>query len=43
MKALRAWLVRLAGMLSRKQSESEFADERDGHLQMHFDDNPRAA
>jgi hypothetical protein len=42
MKVLRAWLVRLAGMFSRKQSESEFADELDGHLQMHIDDNLRA-
>jgi hypothetical protein len=42
MKVLRAWLVRLAGMFSRKQSESEFADELDSHLQMHIDDNLRA-
>jgi macrolide transport system ATP-binding/permease protein len=42
MNVLRAWLVRLAGMFSRKQSESEFADELDSHLQMHIDDNLRA-
>ncbi len=29
-------------MFSRKQSESEFADELDSHLQMHIDDNLRA-
>lgn len=42
MNVLRAWLVRLAGMFSRKQSESEFADELYSHLQMHLDDNLRA-
>jgi predicted permease len=42
MKALRAWIVRLAGMFSRKQIESEFADELDSHLQMNIDDNLRA-
>lgn len=42
MKMLRAWFVRLAGMFSRKQSESEFADELDSHLQMHIEDNLRS-
>ena len=42
MKTLRAWIVRMGGMFSRKQSESEFADELDSHLQMNIDDNLRA-
>ena len=42
MKILRAWILRMAGMFSRKQSESEFADELDSHLQMNIDDNLRA-
>ena len=42
MKTLRAWILRMAGMFSRKQSESEFADELDSHLQMNIDDNLRA-
>jgi macrolide transport system ATP-binding/permease protein len=42
MKGLRAWVARMAGMFSRKQSESEFADELNSHLQMHIEDNLRA-
>jgi macrolide transport system ATP-binding/permease protein len=42
MKILRAWIVRISGMFSRKQSESEFADELDSHLQMNIEDNLRA-
>jgi predicted permease len=42
MKILRAWIARLAGMFSRKQRESEFADELESHLQMHIEDNLRA-
>jgi macrolide transport system ATP-binding/permease protein len=42
MKRLRAWLLRLAGMLPSERREQELADEIEGHLQMHFDDNLRA-
>jgi len=41
---LRAWILRLAGMLpgSRRARERELAAEIDSHLQMHIDDNLRA-
>jgi predicted permease len=42
MKQLRAWIVRLVGMLPNRQKERELADEIEGHLQMHIDDNLRA-
>src|ERR1700749_4439197 len=42
MKKLRAALRRLAGMFSSARREEEFANELDGHLQMHIDDNMRA-
>ena len=42
MKVLRAWMARIAGMFSLRQSESEFADELDSHLQMNIDDNLHA-
>jgi macrolide transport system ATP-binding/permease protein len=42
MKALRAWLIRLAGMFGGVRREREVADELDSHLQMHIDDNVRA-
>jgi predicted permease len=41
MKALRAWLIRLAGVFGGVRREREFADELDSHLQMHIDDNLR--
>ena len=41
MKRLRAWVLRLAGMLPNAQRERELADEIEGHLQMHIDDNIR--
>jgi macrolide transport system ATP-binding/permease protein len=40
-KRLRAWMLRLAGMLPNAQRERELADEIEGHLQMHIDDNIR--
>jgi macrolide transport system ATP-binding/permease protein len=40
-KRLRAWVLRLAGMLPNAQRERELADEIEGHLQMHIDDNIR--
>jgi macrolide transport system ATP-binding/permease protein len=42
MKLLRAWILRLAGLLPNEQRERELADEINGHLQMHIDDNLRA-
>jgi macrolide transport system ATP-binding/permease protein len=42
MKRLRAWLLRLAGVLPNKKREHEFAAELEAHLQLHIDDNLRA-
>jgi macrolide transport system ATP-binding/permease protein len=42
MKPIRAWISRLAGMLPNARRERELADEIEGHLQMHIDDNLRA-
>lgn len=43
MRRLRAWALRLAGMLpnAHRARELELADEIEGHLQMHIDDNLR--
>jgi len=41
-KRLRAWLVRLAGLLPGARRERELADEIEAHLQLHIDDNLRA-
>jgi hypothetical protein len=38
----RAWTLRLAGVLPGNRRELELADEIEGHLQMHIDDNVRA-
>ena len=42
MKPLRAWVLRLAGMLLHRDRERELADEIEAHLQMHSDDNLRS-
>ncbi len=42
MKRLRAWILRLVGMLPSKSRERELADEIEGHLQLHIDENLRA-
>jgi len=42
MKPLRAWMLRLAGMVPNARRERELADEIEGHLQMHIDDNVRS-
>ncbi|MCU1259598.1 MAG: Macrolide-specific ABC-type efflux carrier [Bryobacterales bacterium] len=42
MKLLRAWFSRLSGMWPDERREREFADEIEGHLQMHIDDNLRS-
>src|SRR5580693_1339799 len=46
MRRLRAWLVRLVGLIyglfNKERSDREFAAEMDSHLQMHIDDNLRS-
>jgi putative ABC transport system permease protein len=46
MRKLRAWFVRLGGLLNgrldRRRSDREFAQEMESHLQMHMDDNVRS-
>src|SRR6185369_9575546 len=42
MRQLRAWLVRLKGVLLKSARDRDFADEIESHLQMHIDDNIRA-
>ena len=41
MRRLRAWMLRLAGMLPNERRERELTDELEGHLHMHIDDNIR--
>ena len=42
MKALRAGLIRLSGLLNRARRERDLADMVESHLQMHIDDNLRS-
>ena len=42
MRKLRAWVWRFKGLFQRDARERELADELEGHLQMHIDDNLRA-
>ena len=42
MKRLRAWLLRLMGIVPSQRREEDFAAEIDSHLQLHIDDNLRA-
>src|SRR6267378_3490249 len=42
MRALRAWLVRLAFIFRRTPLDTELREELDSHLQMHISDNVRA-
>ena len=42
MKQLRAWMIRLYGMLFRQRREQEMAEEMESHLQLHIEDNLRA-
>jgi len=41
MNQLRAWILRIAGIFSKEQTERELADEIESHLQMHIEDNVR--
>ena len=40
-RKLRAWIMRLSGILPGGRKHREFADEIESHLQMHIDDNLR--
>jgi macrolide transport system ATP-binding/permease protein len=42
MRPLRAWVQRVAGILSGSRRERELAEELESHLQLHIDDNIRA-
>jgi predicted permease len=42
MRPLRAWLRRLGGLFRGAETDREFAEELETHLQMHTDDNVRA-
>src|SRR5947208_16915835 len=42
MRQLRAWLIRLKGVLVKGARERELAEELESHLQMHIDDNIHA-
>jgi putative ABC transport system permease protein len=42
MRRLRAWFLRLAGLLNKQRREHELADELESHLQLHIEDNLRA-
>jgi predicted permease len=42
MRRLRAWALRLAGLLNKQRRERELAEELESHLQLHIEDNLRA-
>ena len=42
MRQLRAWFLRLGGMLGKNSKEQELSEEMDSHLQLHTEDNLRA-
>jgi putative ABC transport system permease protein len=42
MRRIRAWVLRLAGLLNRQRRERELVDELESHLQLHMEDNLRA-
>jgi len=39
MRTLRAWRMRLAGLVRKQRTEKAIAEEIESHLQMHIDDN----
>jgi predicted permease len=43
MRTLRAWLLRLSGVFRKDRREHELAAEMESHLQLHIEDNLRAA
>ena len=42
MRTVRAWLHRARGLAGARRREPELAQELEGHLHMHIDDNIRA-
>jgi len=42
MRAIRAFLLRLSGLLDKERSDRELAEEMESHLQMQIEDNLRA-
>src|SRR5260370_32799519 len=42
MKSLRAWFLRLGGLVGRERREKDLAAELESHLQLHTEDNLRA-
>jgi putative ABC transport system permease protein len=40
-RRLRAWFVRLGGLFDKERRDRELAEELEGHLQMHIEDNLR--
>lgn len=42
MRWFRSWLLRFGGIFGKQQRDREFAEEIDGHLQLHIEDNLRA-
>ncbi len=42
MKALRAWLLRVAGLFGKERRDRELADEIESNIQLHIEDNLRA-
>jgi predicted permease len=42
MRRLRAWFLRLAGLLNKQRRERDLADELESHLQLHIEDNLRS-
>jgi macrolide transport system ATP-binding/permease protein len=41
MRQLRAWFLRLSGLFGKERREQELAEEMEGHLQLHIEDNLR--
>jgi putative ABC transport system permease protein len=42
MRQLRAWLIRLGGLVNKELRDSELSAEMESHLQLHIEDNVRA-
>ena len=42
MRRLRAWFLRLGGLFYKERRDRELAEELEGHLQMHIEDNLRS-
>ncbi len=42
MNGIRAWILKLFGIVPRQRQEEDFSDELASHLQLHIDDNLRA-